>query len=31
MKVFVDKNIPAMTVQELRVMGHDVLDIRGTN
>ena len=25
-----DENIPNSTVQELRTMGHDVLDIRGT-
>ena len=30
MKIFVDENIPLMTVQMLREMGHDVLDIRGT-
>jgi predicted nuclease of predicted toxin-antitoxin system len=30
MKIFVDENIPLMTVQALREMGHDVLDIRGT-
>ena len=30
MKIFVDENIPLMTVQTLRDMGHDVLDIRGT-
>ena len=30
MKIFVDENIPLMTVQELRGEGHDVLDIRGT-
>lgn len=30
MKIFVDENIPSMTVQALREMGHDVLDIRGT-
>jgi hypothetical protein len=29
-KIFVDENIPLMTVQALREMGHDVLDIRGT-
>jgi len=28
-KVFVDENIPRMTVQMLRDMGHDVWDIRG--
>lgn len=30
MKIFVDENIPLMTVRALRDMGHDVLDIRGT-
>ncbi|MFH0727745.1 MAG: DUF5615 family PIN-like protein [Pseudomonadota bacterium] len=30
MKILVDENIPASTVAELRVQGHDVLDIRGT-
>ena len=30
MKVFVDENIPVITVEELRRMGHDVTDIRGT-
>jgi predicted nuclease of predicted toxin-antitoxin system len=30
MKVLVDENIPLTSVQELRQMGHDVLDIRGT-
>ena len=30
MKIFVDENIPKVTVQELRLLGHDVLDIRGT-
>jgi len=30
MKIFVDENIPSMTVRALREMGHDVLDIRGT-
>ena len=30
MKIFVDENIPAMTVRELRNAGHDVADIRGT-
>jgi predicted nuclease of predicted toxin-antitoxin system len=30
MKVFVDENIPSRTVEELRSLGHDVLDIRGT-
>jgi len=30
MKIVVDENIPLMTVQTLRGMGHGVLDIRGT-
>jgi predicted nuclease of predicted toxin-antitoxin system len=30
MKIFVDENIPTMTVDALRLMGHDVMDIRGT-
>jgi predicted nuclease of predicted toxin-antitoxin system len=30
MKIFVDENIPAMTVRELRRLGHEVMDIRGT-
>lgn len=30
MKIFVDENIPLMTVRELRTLGHDVLDIRRT-
>ncbi|MFH1351083.1 MAG: DUF5615 family PIN-like protein [Pseudomonadota bacterium] len=30
MKIFVDENIPLMTVQVLREEGHDVLDIRET-
>ena len=30
MKILIDENIPSMTVEELRVFGHDVLDIRGT-
>jgi len=30
MKILVDENIPWMTVAELRILGHDVLDIRGT-
>lgn len=30
MKLLVDENIPAMTVQALRAIGHDVRDIRGT-
>jgi len=30
MRLFVDENIPSRTVEELRGLGHDVLDIRGT-
>lgn len=30
MRILVDENIPSVTVHELRAMGHDVLDIRGT-
>ena len=30
MKICVDENIPAVSVQELRHLGHDVLDIRGS-
>ena len=30
MRIFVDENIPCDTVGVLRDMGHDVLDIRGT-
>jgi hypothetical protein len=30
MKIFVDEHIPLMTVRTLRLMGHDVRDIRGT-
>lgn len=30
MNISVDENIPLMTVQALQDMGHDVLDIRGT-
>ena len=30
MKICVDENIPLVTVRELRNLGHDVLDIRGT-
>ena len=30
MKILVDENIPFPTVQTLREMGYDVLDIRGT-
>jgi len=31
MKICVDENIPLVTVVELRKLGHDVLDIRGTS
>ena len=31
MKIFVDENIPSITVQTLRKIGHDVIDIRGTD
>lgn len=30
MRICVDENIPLGTVEELRKLGHDVLDIRGT-
>jgi predicted nuclease of predicted toxin-antitoxin system len=30
MKIFVDENIPLITVEELRSKGFDVTDIRGT-
>lgn len=30
MKICVDENIPLITVDELKNLGHDVLDIRGT-
>lgn len=30
MKILVDENIPLMTVDALRYLGHEVLDIRGT-
>jgi len=30
MKILVDENIPLKSVQALRDLGHDVLDIRGT-
>jgi len=28
--ILVDENIPIITVEALRLMGHDVLDLRGT-
>ncbi len=31
MKICVDENIPLVTVSELKNLGHDVLDVRGTN
>ena len=31
MKIFVDENIPLETIEALKNMGHDVLDIRGTD
>lgn len=31
MKILVDENIPRMTVDRLRELGHDVRDIRGTS
>jgi predicted nuclease of predicted toxin-antitoxin system len=31
MKILVDENIPSITVQKLRALGHDALDIRGTD
>ena len=30
MRVLVDENIPVLTVEGLRNLGHDVLDVRGT-
>ena len=30
MRILVDENIPRMTVERLRELGHDVRDIRGT-
>ena len=30
MRILVDENIPNVSVHALRLMGHDVLDIRGT-
>lgn len=30
MKILVDENIPSMTVESLRNLGNDILDIRGT-
>jgi predicted nuclease of predicted toxin-antitoxin system len=31
MKVLVDENVPRMTVDRLRELGHDVRDVRGTS
>ncbi|HWZ43869.1 MAG TPA: DUF5615 family PIN-like protein [Candidatus Saccharimonadales bacterium] len=31
MKILVDENIPRMTVEALRALGHDVKDVRGTS
>jgi predicted nuclease of predicted toxin-antitoxin system len=31
MKILVDENIPRMTVGGLRLLGHDVKDVRGTS
>lgn len=31
MRVFVDENIPRMTVRALRELGHAALDVRGTS
>ncbi len=31
MNICVDENVPFVTVSELRNLGHDVLDIRGTS
>lgn len=30
MKIFVDENIPLVTVNELRSLGHEIIDIRNT-
>jgi len=30
LKIFIDENIPQITVDELKKMGHDIRDIRGT-
>ncbi len=30
MKIFIDENIPLVTVKELVLQGYDVIDIRGT-
>jgi predicted nuclease of predicted toxin-antitoxin system len=31
MRILVDENIPRMTVEGLRALGHDAKDIRGTS
>ena len=31
MKIFVDENIPLITVKELVLQGYDAIDIRGTD
>ncbi|MBL8232133.1 MAG: DUF5615 family PIN-like protein [Bryobacterales bacterium] len=31
MRILVDENIPRMTVDHLRELGHDVKDLRGTD
>lgn len=31
MKICVDENIPLATVDRLKSLGHDVLDVRGTS
>lgn len=31
MRILVDENIPLISVEQLREMGHDVVDIRGTS
>ena len=31
MRILVDENIPLMTADEMRSLGHNVMDIRGTN
>ncbi len=30
MRILVDENIPFMSAKELRTLGHEVIDIRGT-
>ena len=30
MKIFVDENVPSITVRELRAKGFEIIDIRGT-